>query len=133
MGEPISKHIRVVEQCGTADSPASFHASKSLAARLVEAKHAEWIPGSEGLVLRKTYKCDRVEADARVMAGRPFALRGLSAQVGSKLATAARKKELWALVALAAIKGREGLLATIADQPRHQTDGRKECRATVRK
>jgi hypothetical protein len=96
--------IAVIEQLTPLDGRPTFHVKRKQAEQLVDTEQASWvIPGA---VIRKTHKFGRLTEDSKLMAGRAFAIRGLSAQVGEALAEglADKAEQWWAKPMLNAIR-----------------------------
>jgi hypothetical protein len=92
----------VIEQSAALDAPATFHVNTRLAAILLDSGQCTW--AVIGKTLRKTPKCDRLEPDANLPAGRPGAIRGLSAELGVPLFLGIVRKQDWALTMFAQIR-----------------------------
>ena len=90
-----------MEQGAAIDSAASYHLTTSQAVRLAAVGHLEQLSAT---VFRKTPLAGRVLPDAAVRPGHPFAMRGLSAAIGSELAKAVRRREAWALAMFALMR-----------------------------
>ena len=67
-----------------------------------------------GRVLRKTPKHGRLSEDSKLMAGRAFAVRGLSAQLGEHLLAALKRKESWAMAMFAQMRKRREVPTEVA-------------------
>ena len=92
----------MIEQLSSPDAKPTFHVNRRIADELIRTEQCTIVEGTPNL--RKTPKYQRLTEDGKVSAGRPFAWRGLSAQVGPVLARAVRRKEHWGLVMLAHIQ-----------------------------